>query len=108
MSEELKAKVIISLKLRPNMLNADEELLESLFDDAQADILNFTRQTEIIPGLVSALKDLISFRFNTLGTEGLKSESPSGVGTTYDTDIPDRIKVILRRYRKLGGTNVSQ
>ena len=105
---ELKEKMIADLKLRPNMLNASEELLGSLYSDAEFDILNFTRQPEIIPELEGALKDLISYRFNTLGVEGLKSESPAGVGTSYDTDIPPRVKIVLRRYRKLGGISVSE
>lgn len=103
----MKTRVIESLKLRPNM-QADEMLLDDLYTDAESDVLAFINSDKLPEGIENIMKDLISWRFNTLGAEGLKSESPSGVGTSYDTDIPPRIKSILRRYRKLGGTSVSK
>ncbi|MFL8968899.1 phage head-tail connector protein [Helcococcus kunzii] len=96
-----KDKIIKSVKNRPGMENAD---VEGLYQDAIEDIMHFTHRTEEeISKLAigSIIKDLMAYRFNTLGVEGIKSESFSGVSTGYYDDMPERIKKKLRSFRRL-------
>lgn len=96
-----KDKIIEEMKKRPGMESID---LESLYQDSISDIMDFTHLTfEEINQLAieSIVKDLMAFRFNTLGVEGLTSENNAGVSTTYNEDIPQRIKRKLRAYRRL-------
>ena len=96
-----KDTIIKEMKKRPGMELAD---LESLYQDSISDILDFTHRTEKELNklnIESIVKDLMAFRFNTLGVEGLTNESNSGVSTGYSADIPERIKRKLRSYRRL-------
>lgn len=98
-----KEKIISEMKQRPGMEFAD---VESLYQDSVEDICHFTHLTEnelkeLAVG--SIIKDLMAFRFNTSGSEGIKSEgfSGSGISTNYCEDIPQRIKKKLRAFRRL-------
>lgn len=96
-----KEKIINEIKKRPGMELAD---VESLYQDSVEDICHFTHLTENELkelAIGSIIKDLMAFRFNTLGVEGIKSESFSGVSTGYYDDIPERIKKKLRSFRRL-------
>ncbi|XVG95817.1 hypothetical protein ACGCUP_00890 [Eubacteriales bacterium KG125] len=96
-----KDRIITEMKKRPGMDIAD---LESLYQDAISDIGDFTHRTpEEINQLAiePIVKDLMAFRFNTLGAEGLVSERYSGVDTQYDADLPKRIRRKLLAYRRL-------
>ncbi|WP_288868801.1 phage head-tail connector protein [uncultured Parvimonas sp.] len=96
-----KDKIIKELNERPGM----EKISECLYQDAIDDIMTFTHlkkeEVEKIEAMGSIVKDLIAFRFNTLGVEGISSENQAGVNTSYIDDIPKRIKVRLRAYRRL-------
>lgn len=96
-----KVKIINVVGKRPGFENAD---VESLYQDALEDIMHFTHRTEDeineLP-IGSIIKDLMAYRFNTINVEGLKSEGYPGSSTTYDDDIPKRIKVKLRAFRRL-------
>lgn len=96
-----KDKIIKSIKNRPGMENAD---IEGLYQDAIEDIMHFThRSEEELSELAigSIIKDLIAFRFNTQGNEGLLFERFSGTDSQYTDDIPERIKKKLRAFRRL-------
>ena len=96
-----KDKVIEEMKKRPGM---ELHYLEILYHDSISDIMDFTHRTEEELNklnIESIIKDLMAFRFNTLGVEGLTNESNSGVSTGYCVDIPERIKRKLRSYRRL-------
>lgn len=96
-----KEKIIKEMISRPGYENIN---VASLYQDSIQDICDFThRSEEEINQLAieSVVKDLMAFRFNTLGVEGLKSEGYSGVSTSYDEDIPKRIRRKLISYRRL-------
>ena len=75
--------------------------MESLYEDAIQDIQEFCNLKEVNQKQKSTIKDLIMFRYNTLGTEGIKSESYPSVSYAYERDIPARIKTKLRSFRRL-------
>lgn len=96
-----KDKIIEEMRKRPGMESAD---LDSLYQDSISDIVDFTHRTEDEINqlaIESIVKDLMAFRFNTLGVEGITNESNSGVSTGYCVDIPERIKRKLRSHRRL-------
>ncbi|MDO4778515.1 MAG: hypothetical protein Q4A42_03050 [Tissierellia bacterium] len=96
-----KDRIIEEMRKRPGAELVD---LESLYQDSVSDVMDFTHLTlEEINQLAieSTIKDLMAFRFNTLGVEGITNESNSGVSTIYEGDIPERIKRKLRSYRRL-------
>ncbi|MFM1538799.1 head-tail connector protein [Helcococcus bovis] len=96
-----KEKIINEIKKRPGMELAD---VESLYQDSLEDICHFThRDLEELNQLAinSIIKDLMAFRFNTLGNEGVILERFSGTDTQFTPDIPERIKKKLRAFRRL-------
>lgn len=94
--EEFKASILLDIRAIQGM----EELNAGLIDDAIEDFEDYTHR-DLVIGAKSVIKDLVIYRFNTLGTLGLKSESFSGNSSKYDTDIPERIKRKLKAFRRL-------
>lgn len=95
-----KEKILEQIKKRPGIELVD---VDSLYEDAVQDVLDFTHRdrAELTEAMGSVIKDLIAFRFNTLGVEGVTAESNGGVNTHYEQDIPPRIKAKLRSFRRL-------
>ena len=85
----MKQEILEELAKRPGVAS---EIVESLYEDAIQDIQEFCNLKEVNQKHKSTIKDLIMFRYNTLGTEGIKSESYPSVSYTYERDIPSRIK----------------
>lgn len=102
--EELINQVLESVKLRPGVSNNADELLKDLINDVINDVkdyINYSDSEELTSELISAVKELVIIKCNTLGTEGLNSQSSNGVSENYTNDIPKSIKKKLNRYRKL-------
>lgn len=102
--EELISQVLSSIKLRPGISNNNDELLKDLITDTITDIkdyINYSDIEELPTGLISVIKELVIVKCNTLGAEGLNSQSSNGVSENYTNDIPKPIKKKLNRYRKL-------
>lgn len=96
--------IITTLKLRPGISNISDELLKDFINDAVIEVkeyCNITDDMELTIGCISIVKDLVIIKVNKLGSEGLSSESYSGVNQSYIEDIPKDIKRKLRRYRKI-------
>lgn len=97
--------VIEELSMRPGV---DKEIIEFLYDDAVQDMCEFCnlKESDISYIHKSTIKDLIMYRYNTLGTEGIRSENYPSVSYAYERDIPSRIKTKLRSFRRLSyGSN---
>ena len=102
--EELIYQVLEGVKLRPGISNNSDELLKDLINDVITDVkdyINYSDSEELPSELISAVKELVIIKCNTLGTEGLNSQSSNGVSENYSNDIPKPIKKKLNRYRKL-------
>jgi len=44
---------------------------------------------------------MVIYRYNSLGTEGLNSESYSGVNFNYTADYPDDVMQLLKAHKKV-------
>ncbi|UZP02296.1 phage head-tail connector protein [Clostridium botulinum] len=97
-------KIIEAIKLRPGISNIDEFLLADIVQDAVievSDYINIKEGEELPLGCISIVKDISIIKANKLGSEGISSESYSGVSQSYTEDIPKDILRKLKRYRKL-------
>ncbi|KIL09248.1 hypothetical protein SR42_09795 [Clostridium botulinum] len=97
-------KIIESIKLRPGISNVDEFLLADIVQDTVieiSDYINIKEGEELPLGCTSIIKDIVVIKVNKLGSEGVSSESYSGVSQSYIEDIPKDILRKLKRYRKL-------
>lgn len=81
--------------------NSKDNLLSYLISNAKQKILTYTNQTEILPSMEYIVDELVILRYNKLGSEGLQSESFSGVSQTFNQDIPQDIKSQLNQFRRL-------
>lgn len=100
----MEEEILSSIKLRPGISNIADELLTDKIKDAIQDIKDFINYSDIetIPnGCISVVKELVVIRCNRLGSEGISSESNSGVSQSYIDGIPKELKKKLYRYRKL-------
>ena len=103
--EELIYQVLEGVKLRPGISNNSDELLKDLINDVITDVkdyINYSDDEELPTKIISVVKELVISKCNTLGAEGLNSQSSNGVSENYTNDIPKSIKKKLNRYRKLG------
>lgn len=97
-------KLLQSLKLRPGISNFSDDLLRDIILDVYSDVaecINLIDGVEMPLGCISIIKDLVAIKVNKLGSEGISSESHEGISQSFINDIPNDIKLKLRRYRKL-------
>lgn len=90
------------LKARLDDTDLTDGKLQEIIDDVTQEVLADTNQTELNVQLRSAVISLSVIAVNRIGTEGITSESYSGVSTSYLDDIPQRVAVILNACRRLG------
>lgn len=83
--------------------DSKDQLLELIIDKAKTSIINYTHNQACItkPEVEPIILDLAVINYNRIGTEGLDSESFSGVSYHYSADIPDILKSQLISFRKL-------
>ena len=97
------------LKLELGADETQEPLLQRYMDKAVNKVMNFTKRDKayVEKELQNQVIYLAIILYNRKGTEGLKSQSYSGVSETYVEDIPNEIKRDLYAYRllKRGGSN---
>ncbi|CEN29347.1 phage head-tail connector protein [Lactococcus piscium] len=94
--ERLKAR------LEDDEVELSDAKLQEIIDDVTIDVLADTNQPELNIQLGAAVIGLSVIVINRLGTEGISSESYSGVSTSYLDDVPARIAIILNANRRLG------
>lgn len=91
-----------SIKLRLGIINDSKDpLLEDYIKDITEDVLELLNKTELPKKAEGIVKDLVIIKYNLNGSEGLKSESYSGVSQTFIDDIPNDIMKKIRRLRGL-------
>lgn len=89
------------IKLLLGITSTDkDELLELLISQATGEAKRLTNN-ENVAVLRSAIIKMVIYSYNRLGTEGLNSESYSGVSYSYAIDYPEVILRELRSLRKL-------
>lgn len=88
-------------KLQVRLKEEDEDLLEQLLEDAEAEILDYCNRDVLLPRMLGLQRELAIVYYNRLGIEGESSRSEGGVSVSYSTDIPENIKRRLISYRRL-------
>lgn len=99
----MEEKIVKSLAMRRGI--EESELLKDMVHDSVLDMksyLNYKDDEELPDGCIPAIKELALVRYNQDGVEGIASESQSSGGsTTYIDALPDKVKRIIRKYRRL-------
>lgn len=103
MSELLK-----ELKLLLRITENDEDtLIKKLLENAvewvevECGMSEIDLDDDLPRGLKSIIIDMVIFRYNLLGKEGITSENIVGLSYSYGVDYPDFILRRLKRFRKL-------
>lgn len=95
-------KILEKAKRRSNAAsNQSDDLLNDLIEETQEEIKEYIHRTDIPQSLEGSLIELVIIKCNRLGTEGISSESFSGVSTSYIDGFPKDITKKLRKCRKL-------
>ncbi|MCX0373161.1 phage head-tail connector protein [Clostridium perfringens] len=81
--------------------NQSDELLNDLIEETEEEIKVYIHREDIPISLEGSLVELVVIKCNRLGTEGINSESFSGVSTSYLDGFPKEIIKKLRSCRKL-------
>ncbi len=93
---------VMALRLDNVPLDEKDELLLSLIRGAIYSVLNYTGLEKLPKDLCFTAADVAMTAYNRVGSEGLQSESFAyGGSQTYSRDLPEDIKAVLRRYRRL-------
>lgn len=77
-----------------------DELLSLLITDEQSNAQTITHNSDVAEDEALITK-MVIWRYNTIGSEGLKAESYSGVNYSYTADYPDDIDRMLKARRKV-------
>ena len=75
-------------------------LLQVLIQQAEDEVKDYTHRDDVCC-LTSTIERMVVYNYNRLGTEGLNSESYSGLSYNYATDYPEQILKVLKKYRKI-------
>ena len=67
-----------------------DELLTLLLELATDDAINRTGNNDVL-AMSSVITEMVIYKFNRLGTEGLDSENYSGISYSYTSDYPANI-----------------
>lgn len=100
----MEDEILMSLLKRSGLEN-QEKILKDMIDDSILEmraLLNYEEEEELPEGVKPAVKELTLIRFNQDGVEGIQSETQSSGGSTSYMDLlPNRIRRIVRKYRRL-------
>ncbi|SHI90161.1 Phage gp6-like head-tail connector protein [Clostridium amylolyticum] len=92
------------IKIALQMSIADtskDDLLNLMVEDVQEFILNYCNIKELPGRAESLIRRIVVIRYNTLGSEGLSSESYSGISQSFIDGLPKDIKQELGAIRKV-------
>ena len=79
--------------------SSKDELLTVLLDQAIEEAENYTHNN-CLTGLESTICRMVVYNYNRMSTEGVNSESYSGVSYSYSADYPENIMRVLKAHRK--------
>lgn len=94
--------MIENIKLLLGLKDDDskDEMLMVLIQRCINEAKNYTHN-DSIRDYENVIEDMVVYRFNRLGTEGVDAESYSGVTFNYSADYPESILRQLRSHRKV-------
>ena len=99
MTEERLAKLLDRLTVM--IPNADEEKLEIILDQVAEDFKAICNRDDVPDNASAIISQMVSFRYNHLGAEGLSSQSFSGMSESLMSDYPDNLKRAMYGWRKV-------
>lgn len=79
-----------------------DDYLTLLLEEAEAEAMAYTRRDDMPDGLLSIVPRMAMVKINRSGSEGMTSQSFSGVSEGYLDGYPAEVQNILRRYRRIG------
>lgn len=81
--------------------DSKDKLLTLLISQAQDEARNYIHDSNL-SGLDSIIQQMVIYKFNLLGSEGISGEDYSGVSFEYLTDYPTNILNGLKKHRRIG------
>lgn len=78
---------------------AESRMVDDLYEDAVATILDFTHRDSMTGNMATYAKQLTVVAYNRLDTEGETERVEGNISRYFVTDIPEEIQKPLRRYR---------
>ncbi|GBD74245.1 hypothetical protein TEHN7126_2212 [Tetragenococcus halophilus subsp. halophilus] len=94
--------ILDRVKTRTEGMDISEDLLEDLIEEGTEEVLSRTNQEEMNKPLEHVVVGCVLLRINQLGVEGVKSESYSGVSTSYFSHLPNHLQTIINRNSRPG------
>ena len=80
--------------------SSKDELLTILLEQAIEEAISYTHNN-CLAGLESTICRMVVYNYNRISTEGVDSESYSGVTYNYSADYPENIMRVLKSHRKI-------
>ena len=80
--------------------NTKDDLLTLLIEQAVEEAIVYTHN-ECVDELNTSIIQMVVYKYNRIGTEGVDSEGYSGVSFQYTSDYPENIMRGLRANRKV-------
>ena len=80
--------------------NTKDDLLTLLIEQAVEEAIVYTHN-ECVDELNTSIIQMVVYKYNRIGTEGVDSEGYSGVSFQYASDYPENIMRGLRAKRKV-------
>lgn len=94
-------------KLLLRLPDIDINLAFQLLEDAESEILDFCNRSVLLKNMEPLQRELAIVYYNRMGSEGESSRSEGGVSVSYPTEIPERLKVRLLRYKRLKAVGIA-
>lgn len=93
--------ILSTVKALLNITDTSKDaLLNVLIDQAEAEADSITHGADP-EELYGCIAQMVVFRFNRIGAEGLNSEGYSGVSYSYSADYPEPLLRDLKAHRKV-------
>lgn len=93
-----KIKIALPMSIEDT---SKDDLLNLMVEDVQEFILNYCNIKELPGKAESLIRRIVVIRYNIMGSEGLQSESYSGVSQSFIDGLPKDIKQELGAIRKV-------
>lgn len=87
------------LKLSLDVTDQDD-LLQILLDDAEADVLTWTNRATLPVQLEATVRQIATIRYNVQGIEGQTTHSEGGISRSFDL-LPKDVQSTINSFRLL-------
>lgn len=77
-----------------------DDLINVLIELTEEEVRDYCG-IEALDGMKNTIIQMVIFKYNRIGTEGLTSENYNGASYNYMSEYPDNIKKILNKHRRI-------